>query len=345
MKLSDFDYQLPEALIAQEPLAQRDEARLMVIDRRRKTIDHDTFSHLGRYLDPRSVLVTNNSKVIPARLFGKRRDARVELLLHRQVGNYWTAFAKPAKRLNVGDSIAIGDDFFASVLKKGEGGEVTLAFNCSGADFYAQLERHGHMPLPPYIKREDTAGDRTTYQTVYAKHEGSVAAPTAGLHFTPEILQALEARGVQTAFVTLHVGAGTFQPVKVDDTDDHKMHHEYATITAESADRINRAKSAGGKVIAVGTTSLRILETVASNASELKEFSGETNIFITSGYRFKSVDRLITNFHLPRSTLFMLVSAFAGTDRMKQAYAHAIDTGYRFYSYGDACLLEPNIDP
>lgn len=258
----------------------------------------------------------------------------------RGEGLEWSAFAKPARKLKEGMRLSFAEDFKATVTGRTPDGQVRLCFPYDSATLFHKLRAHGHMPLPPYIQRADGAADKHDYQTVYAAHDGSVAAPTAGLHFTPELLAALKTKGVHTAFVTLHVGAGTFQPVKVEDTDEHVMHREYIELTAEAADTINTARANGGKVIAVGTTSLRSLESIAAEDGTLAPFTGETGIFITPGYRFKIVDRLMTNFHLPKSTLFMLVSAFAGLDRMQGAYKHAIDSAYRFYSYGDTSLLE-----
>ncbi len=288
-------------------------------------------------------MVFNNTRVIPARLFGLRGEAKIELLLHKPVDQQWLAFAKPAKKLRVGDTIIIADDFAAEVIEKREDGQVLLRFSLEGEAFLEALHRHGHMPLPPYIKRADTAEDRERYQTIYAKHDGSVAAPTAGLHYTPALLAALESAGMGRAEVTLHVGAGTFQPVKVSDTRDHVMHHEWGCITPEVAATINATKARGGRVVAVGTTAMRLLEAATNEDGVLMPFVGETDIFITPGYRFRLVDALLTNFHLPKSTLFMLVSAFSGLEVMQTAYAHAIAQGYRFYSYGDGCLLEKKI--
>lgn len=252
----------------------------------------------------------------------------------------WLAFARPAKKLKDGMKLNFADDFEAYVLGRTADGQVQLGFPYNAATLFNKLRTHGHMPLPPYIARGDTAADKADYQTIYAAQDGSVAAPTAGLHFTPELMAALEKRGIKTAFVTLHVGAGTFQPVKVEDTTEHVMHYEPIEIGQEACDIINTARACGGKVVAVGTTSLRILESVANKNGRLVPFTGDTGIFITPGYRFKIVDRLMTNFHLPKSTLFMLVSAFAGLDTMHAAYAHAIANDYRFYSYGDTSLLE-----
>lgn len=352
MKVANFNFDLPEDRIALHPCSPRDAARLMQVSR---FFFDFTFNQLPDLLNKGDVLVFNNSKVIPARLFAKKGDATIELLLHKPEGkrasgcvsaeraatdNHWLCFAKPGKKLKIGDTVTIADSFTATVQNKLESGEVQVQFNVSGEELFAKLEAHGHMPLPPYIKREDEAIDKSEYQTVYAKHAGSVAAPTAGLHFTDELIERAKDKGIHCEYVTLHVGAGTFQPVKVDDTDDHIMHSEWASIDAETTARINEARKAGGKVVAVGTTALRILETVAADDGTLSEFSGDTDIFITPGYAFKIVDRLVTNFHLPKSTLFMLVCAFAGTERMKAAYNHAIASGYRFYSYGDAQLLD-----
>lgn len=295
---------------------------------------------LPQLLNPGDILVFNDSRVIPARLFTRVGEKEIEVLLHRaQADGTWSAFARPAKKLKAGMEVAFAPGFTATIEGRTEDGQVILRFHRLET-LFDDLRAHGHMPLPPYIDRADTAADKTSYQTMYAKHDGSVAAPTAGLHFTPELMAALTAKGIKKAYVTLHVGAGTFQPVKVEDTNEHVMHHEWIELSQEAADAINDARAAGGKVVAVGTTSLRILESVAAEDGMLKAHSGETGIFITPGYRFKVVDRLMTNFHLPKSTLFMLVSAFAGLDRMQAAYRHAIDHGYRFYSYGDTSLLE-----
>lgn len=338
MKVSDFDFDLPESAIALHPATPRDSARLLAVS---KFFFDFTFRDLVGLLNTGDILVFNDSRVIPARLFARKGDAQIELLLHKpQAYGKWLAFAKPGKKIKIGDVLTIADDFTATAHAKHESGEVLFSFSLEGDAFLQALKTHGHMPLPPYIKRADDASDAAEYQTVYARHDGSVAAPTAGLHFTDDMLQALTDKGVQLAYVTLHVGAGTFQPVKAEDTDEHVMHSEWASIDAETAARINTARAAGGKVVAVGTTSLRILETVAADDGSLAAFSGETNIFITPGYRFKIVDRLVTNFHLPKSTLFMLVCAFAGSQRMKAAYEHAKASRYRFYSYGDACLLD-----
>ncbi len=339
-QLSAFDFELPADLIAQEPLGQRDAARLLHVTA--NNINHRHIYDLPEILRAGDVLVLNDSRVIPARLLGKKGLGKVELLLHRDLGaGTWEAFAKPARKLKPGDVVQIADDFAARVAAPAQDGMVQINFKESGAVFYEKLTRHGHMPLPPYIRKGvDRAEDKTRYQTVYAKHEGSVAAPTAGLHFTPELLQRIEARGVKIVYVTLHVGAGTFLPVKVDDITRHTMHAEIASISAETADAINAARKAGGRVVAVGTTATRVLETAAQDDGSIHAWSGETRIFITPGVRFKIVDCLITNFHLPKSTLFMLVAALMGLARMQEAYRVAITEKYRFFSYGDACFLE-----
>jgi len=339
MLVDDFDFDLPKELIAQRPACPRHSARLLVVD---NELSDAHVSDLPGLLAPGDMLVLNDTRVIPARLKGKRGDASVEVTLHQRLGeDSWNVFARPARKLKAGNVIDFASGFSASVTGKGDGGEVGLRFNLSGADLMAALERHGGMPLPPYIRRQGLADgrDKSDYQTLFADKDGAVAAPTAGLHFTPELIAALDARNIKRATVTLHVGAGTFLPVKVDDTDDHVMHSEWGEIDAATASAINAARAAGGRIVAVGTTSLRLLESAADANGRLHAFCDTTDIFITPGYRFKIVDILMTNFHLPRSTLFMLVAAFAGFERMKKAYATAINSGYRFYSYGDASLL------
>ncbi len=340
MNVDLFDFDLPRELIAERPVCPRDAARLLRVAAGGLG-DHGV-RDLPALLQPGDVLVSNDTRVIPARLFGKRGEAGVEVTLHERVAlDSWKAFARPAKKLRPGDVVRFGGDFAATVAEKGEAGEVALRFNRSGDDLMLALEEHGRLPLPPYIRKgEADEADRSDYQTVFAREKGAVAAPTAGLHFTPDLLAALDARGVRRLTVTLHVGAGTFLPVKADDTRDHKMHSERGVVTPEVADAVNAAKAAGGRVVAVGTTSLRLLESAAGEDGLLRAFDGATDIFITPGYRFRLVDVLMTNFHLPRSTLFMLVSAFSGLEPMKAAYEHAKASGYRFYSYGDACLLE-----
>lgn len=340
MRVALFDFELPPERIATAPAHPRDSAKLLHVG---PTCVDKIVRDLPELLQAGDVLVFNNSRVIPARLFTSVNDKQVEVLLHQPVrgeGTQWLAFARPAKKLKEGMVLHFAADFEACVEGRTEDGQVRLSFPYDAATLFEKLCAHGHMPLPPYIARADEQKDKADYQTIYAAHDGSVAAPTAGLHFTPELMAALEARGIKTAFVTLHVGAGTFQPVKVEDTDEHVMHYEPIEIGQEACDIINAARVAGGRVVAVGTTSLRILESVAAADGTLAPFIGETGIFITPGYRFKIVDRLMTNFHLPKSTLFMLVSAFAGLERMQAAYAHAIASDYRFYSYGDTSLLE-----
>jgi S-adenosylmethionine:tRNA ribosyltransferase-isomerase len=355
MKVDLFDFELPEDRIAMRPADPRDAARLLVV-RRDASLDDRRVRDLPNLLDPGDLLVFNDTRVIPAQLAGIRRRgdnaAEIDATLHMRVApDRWKAFARPAKRLAVGDRISFGHDanvcflgkLEATVVEKGEAGEVTLAFDLSGAFLDEALHAVGHVPLPPYIasKRPDDERDRSDYQTIYAREEGAVAAPTAGLHFTPQLFEALDRRGIERTFVTLHVGAGTFLPVKADDTADHRMHAESGTISAETAGAVNAARARGKRVVAVGTTSLRLLETAASEEGKLSAWSGATNIFITPGYRFRVVDALMTNFHLPRSTLFMLVSAFSGLETMRAAYSHAVAGHYRFYSYGDASLLFP----
>lgn len=340
MRVDAFDFDLPRDRIATRPVSPRDSARCLHV--RCDGLSDAVMRDLPDMLRPGDVMVFNDTRVIPARLMGKRGEARAEVTLHMRLSDdTWRAFAKGAKKLKPGQTIVFAPGFSALVEEK-DGGDVQLKFNVGGAALMAALADHGHIPLPPYMGREDDAADRTDYQTVYAapEKEGAVAAPTAGLHFTPELLERLDTRGVTRVFVTLHVGAGTFLPVTAEDTRDHRMHSEIGEITPEAAAAIEQARAAGGRVVAVGTTALRLLESAVREDSAVAPFSGPTDIFITPGWRFRAVDALVTNFHLPRSTLFMLVSAFAGLNRMKRAYAHAIDTGYRFYSYGDGSLLE-----
>lgn len=355
MRVDVFDFELDKELIAKEPANPRDTSKLLDLSDEKNIADRH-FYDLPDLLHKGDVLVFNNTKVIPARLYGKRGEAEVEVTLyHPENGLTWWAFIKNSKRLRPEDIISFytseiaaeNSIFKAKVLEKhGEDG-VLLEFLCSADDLQKMLETYGLMPLPPYIKREKpVAGmwnkynDKENYQTVYAKYEGAVAAPTAGLHFTEDVLKKLEEKGVTKVFLTLHVGAGTFLPVKTDDTKDHKMHAEYGVITSEACDIINKAKQEGRRVIAVGTTSVRLLESAADEQGVLHPFNGETSIFITPGYKFKIIDYIITNFHLPKSTLFMLICAIAGTERMKEAYAHAIKQKYRFYSYGDSSILK-----
>ena len=340
MRVANFDFDLPPENIALRPATPREAAKLLLVDD--GLADH-TIADLPRLLKPTDVLVFNDTRVIPAALSGIRigrhgTTPKIEALLHMRLdGAKWKAFVKPAKKLEQGDRVRFGE-LEATVEHKGEAGEVTLHFAIANAELDTALMQWGRVPLPPYIesKRQQDAQDHTDYQTTYAKHDGAVAAPTAGLHFTSNLMKTLQDSGIQQEYVTLHVGAGTFLPVKVENTEDHKMHHEWGSISAETSQRLKAANAEGRRIVAVGTTSLRLLE-----ASGLEPFSGATDIFITPGYTFRAVDGLFTNFHLPKSTLFMLVCAFAGTDRMKAAYAHAIADNYRFYSYGDASLLWP----
>ena len=353
MRTDLFDFELPDDRIALRPASPRDAARLLVV-RPDAPLEDRTIADLPALLRPGDAIVVNDTKVLPASLHGRRIGRGIEVaieanLTKRLDGARWLAFVRPAKRLQIGDVVRFGsegrvcflDQLDATVEAKGEGGEVTLAFAFHGPALDQALEERGDMPLPPYIagRRAADERDRADYQTMFARDEGSVAAPTAGLHFTDTLVDALRARRISLHRVTLHVGPGTFLPVKSDDTADHKMHAEWGVVTAELADALNASRRAGGRIVAVGSTSLRLLESAAAEDGTLSAFSGETSLFITPGYRFRAVDAMLTNFHLPRSTLFMLVSAFSGLDTMKRAYAHAIATGYRFYSYGDACLL------
>lgn len=335
MRVDLFDFELPEACIATHPASPRDSSRMLYVPNSTESFGDLSVRDIPSQLRPGDVMVFNDTKVIPARLMGRRGEMGVECLLHKNIGGgEWHCFARPAKRLKEGQIIDFAPDFSAEILGRTDDGQVRIRFLQD--DVMALLDKYGELPLPPYMKRSANAADSDTYQTTYAKHAGSVAAPTAGLHFTPELLAAIDATGAKRVHVTLHVGAGTFLPVKVDDTDDHVMHTESATISPEAAEAINSAQ----RVIAVGTTSMRTLESLATGKGHVQAGTKDTNIFITPGYDFKIVALLMTNFHLPKSTLFMLVSAFAGRERMQAAYAHAIRSGYRFYSYGDACWLE-----
>ncbi len=359
MKVSDFDFDLPNDRIALRPVSPRDTARLLVV-RPGDALKDRIVRDLPDLLQPGDALVFNDTRVIPARLSGERlregEDGQnlivpVEATLHQRIApDRWSAFMKPGKRIKPGDRIRLGRSedgacldgvLDATVTAKSEDGLIDLAFDLSGPVLDDAIREAGVMPLPPYIaaqRREDDR-DRSDYQTVFAEHDGSVAAPTAGLHFTPDLLERLNARGVTTHAVTLHVGAGTFLPVKVEDTDDHRMHAEWGEVSAATAAALNATHAAGGRIICVGTTSLRLLESATDPDGTIQPWTGDTAIFITPGYRFRAADVLMTNFHLPKSTLFMLVSAFAGTAQMKAAYDHAIADGYRFYSYGDGSLL------
>lgn len=341
MKVEDFDFDLPEELIAQTPLLDRTSSRLMVIDKESGEIKDQHFTDIISYLNKGDALVLNDTRVLPARLHGIKDEtgAHIEVLLLKQKeGNAWETLVKPAKRIRKGATITFGDGALkATCLEELEHGGRILEFSYEGI-FYEVLEQLGEMPLPPYIKEQ--LADQDRYQTVYAKENGSAAAPTAGLHFTEELLAQISAKGVEIIFVTLHVGLGTFRPVDVEDTQNHKMHSEFYRLTEESADRINKIKSAGGKVVAVGTTSIRTLETIASrHDGKLIAESGWTDIFISPGYQFQAVDALITNFHLPKSTLIMLVSALSDRTKILAAYNHAVEQQYRFFSFGDAMFI------
>jgi S-adenosylmethionine:tRNA ribosyltransferase-isomerase len=355
MRTDLFDFDLPDERIALEPADPRDSARLLVVNPGDGVEDRGVRDLLG-LLRPGDALVFNDTRVLRTALTGERwRDgnrARVSVNLHKRVDeSRWRAFAQPAKRLALGDRIQFGHDgrvcllgtLDATVSEIGEAGEVELSFSMHSAYLDQAIEALGDPPLPPYIagKRDVSTADADRYQTIYARREGAVAAPTAGLHFTPELFEALDQAGISRHFVTLHVGAGTFLPVKADDTDQHRMHSEWGEVTAEVAEALNGVRTRAGRIVAVGTTSLRLLEASADSAGKFQPFAGETDIFITPGYVFRAVDLLLTNFHTPRSTLFMLVAAFSGLETMKAAYRHAIASGYRFYSYGDACLLHP----
>jgi S-adenosylmethionine:tRNA ribosyltransferase-isomerase len=341
MKVDDFDFTLPPERIALRPAAPRDAARLLVLDG--ATTRDRVVADLPQQLRGGDLLVFNDTRVIPAQLEGRRGDARIGATLHKREGpRRWRAFVRNARRLREGDTVAFGDGVTAIASARAEDGSVALDF-LGDEPVELLLDRAGRMPLPPYIaaRRATDARDAEDYQTMFAREKGAVAAPTAALHFTPELIAALDAAGIGHATLTLHVGAGTFLPVKADDTDQHVMHAEWGRIDQATADRLNAARASGGRVIAVGTTSLRLIESATDDDGAIRPFEGDTAIFITPGYRFRGIDGLMTNFHLPRSTLFMLVSALMGLERMQAAYAHAIAIGYRFYSYGDANLLLP----
>ena len=354
MLLADFDFDLPEGRIALRPASPRDAARMLVVRPGEPLVDAHA-RDLPAWLRPGDALVLNDTRVIPARLKGRRRrgesDIAMEATLHRRLApDRWSAFARPGKRLSVGDRVSFGESadracllgaLDATIAEKGEGGEIVLAFDLCGPDLDSAIAAAGEMPLPPYIaaKRPEDERDRADYQTVYAREDGSVAAPTAGLHFTDELFARLAEAGVSIQRVTLHVGAGTFLPVKTEVVAEHRMHPEHGEVSAGTAEALNAVRAAGGRIVCVGTTSLRLLESATGEDGVIRPLADETSIFITPGYRFRAADVLMTNFHLPKSTLFMLVSAFAGLDVMRGVYAHAIAGGYRFYSYGDASLL------
>ena len=339
MKVSDFKYNLPEELIAQTPIEKRDTSRLMVLNKSKKTIEHKIFRDILDYLEPGDVLVRNNTKVLPARLYGKKETgANVEFLLLNNIeGDIWECIVRPGNKLHVGTNVIFGEKLLkAKILEIMPGGTRKVEFEYQGI-FNEILDQIGLMPLPPYIHEELKEKDR--YQTVYAKYEGSAAAPTAGLHFTPELLEKIKEKGVEIANVTLHVGIGTFRPVKEETVENHQMHSEHFYIKQEDADKINKAKKNGKKVIAVGTTSCRVLESIANEKGEVQATEGDTQIFIYPGYKFKCLDALITNFHLPESTLLMLVSALAGREYIMEAYEEAVKEKYRFFSFGDAMFI------
>ncbi len=339
MKVTEFNYELPEELIAQTPIEKRDESRLMVLNTKKQTIEHKIFKNMIDYLEPGDVLVRNNTKVIPARLYGKKETgAKVEFLLLNNIEkDIWECIVRPGNKLHVGTRVTFGENLLtANILEIMSGGTRKVEFHYEGI-FNEILDKIGLMPLPPYIHEELKQKDR--YQTIYAKYNGSAAAPTAGLHFTEELLEKLQEKGIRIANVTLHVGIGTFRPVKEEIVENHKMHAEHYYIKQEDVDIINQAKKNGKRVIAVGTTSCRVLETVADKNGTIKEAEGDTQIFIYPGYQFKILDGLITNFHLPQSTLLMLVSALAGKDYMMSAYKEAVQNRYRFFSFGDAMFI------
>ena len=341
MKVTEFDYDLPKELIAQTPIEKRDESRLMVLNRKTKTIEHKIFKDIIDYLEPGDCLVRNNTKVIPARIYGKKETgANIEFLLLNNIkGDIWECIVRPGNKLHVGTKVTFVDGILkADILDIMSGGTRKVEFHYDGI-FNEILDKIGLMPLPPYIHEE--LKDRDRYQTVYAKYDGSAAAPTAGLHFTPELLKKIEEKGVKIANVTLHVGIGTFRPVKEDEVEKHEMHSEHFYIKQEDCDKINETKKNGKRVIAVGTTSCRVLESIADeNTGMVEPYEGDTKIFIYPGYKFKCIDALITNFHLPQSTLLMLVSALAGKDYIMKAYKEAVNDKYRFFSFGDAMFIQ-----
>jgi len=355
MRVDDFDFELPEENIALRPVSPRDSARMLLVNQQSQgSLENEKFSNLANFLEEGDVLVFNDTRVIPAQLEGERVrngfTASIGATLHmRMAPLVWRAYVRGAKKLKVGDHVVFGkgrsteipDGIVAHVKDKLDTGEIEFEFQVFDRTLDQALIEVGHIPLPPYIasKRPEDVHDAIDYQTVYAKENGAVAAPTAGLHFTQDTFRALKNKGIESHFVTLHVGAGTFLPVKVDDTDDHVMHSEIGVVSPETADALNAAKKRGGRIVSVGTTSLRLIESASSADGRIEAWNGSTNIFITPGYKFRAVDVLMTNFHLPRSTLFMLVSAFAGKEVMRQAYQHAIASDYRFYSYGDSSLL------
>lgn len=340
MKTDDFDYELPKELIAQTPLERRDESRLLVLDKNNGEIEHKKFYDIIDYLNPGDALVINDTKVIPARIIGEKTDtgAVIELLLLKEIGDTWECLAKPQKRLKIGTIISFGDGILKAKVSEIKDEGITIVKLLYDGILMEILERLGTMPLPPYI--HEKLDNQSMYQTVYAKDYGSAAAPTAGLHFTNELLQRIEEKGIKIVRVTLHVGLGTFRPVMVEDVTKHVMHSEHFIITKEAADTLNSVKANGGRIVAVGTTSVRTLESVLQNNDKFVPMVGDTSIFIYPGYKFRGVDALITNFHLPKSTLVMLVSALAGRENILNAYKVAVDNKYRFFSFGDAMLIK-----
>jgi S-adenosylmethionine:tRNA ribosyltransferase-isomerase len=338
MKLTDFDFELPPHLIAQTPANIREQSRLMIVDRSQQKILHTNFYQIIDHLDPNSVLVLNNTKVFNARLFGyKNTGAQIEMFLLKQLTKTsWSCLLRPAKRLNVGDVITIADDFYATVTHKDEYSTLEFSFN---GDFFSLLENHGQPPLPPYIKPDDPNSFKDRYQTVFASEQGSVAAPTAGLHFSQDLLNEIQNKGIAIEYITLHVGYGTFKSVSAESISDHKMHHETYIISPETSRNLQKYIAQGKKIVSVGTTSTRTLESAILHSPPFSEGQFESNLFIYPGYNFKAVDSIITNFHLPKSTLLMLVSAFSGVPLIKKAYQEAIEQEYSFYSFGDAMLL------
>ena len=344
MLVSDFNFHLPEELIAQEPLADRAASRMLCLNRATGIRQDRVFANLPELLRPNDLLVFNNTRVFPARLYGRRAggEGKIEVLLTRQVSgepNEWECLVRPGKKVGVGERLHFGEGLDAEVVSRADFGERRIRFS-PVPDFFERLEKLGHVPLPPYITREDRNEDRERYQTVFARERGSVAAPTAGLHFTPQILDRIRARGIETAELTLHVGLGTFQPIRVDRVEDHKLHREHYSISEAAANAINGARREHRRVVAVGTTTVRTLEYAASQSPEIQPGLGEADIFIYPGCEFKVVDAMLTNFHLPQSSLLMLVCAFAGKGNVLAAYRHAVESKYRFYSYGDCMFME-----
>lgn len=341
METDSFDFKIPKRLITQKPITPRDSARLLYVGNKLKDLN---VQDLPKFIKKKNILVLNDTKVIPARFLGQKKTASIEITLHKSNDNgTWSAFARPARKLREGNIIKISSNFSAEVVEKLEDGEFILQFTVASLE--RALQKHGFMPLPPYIKRakKNHPADLKMYQTIYAHHMGAFATPTAGLHFTKSLLTTIATGGAKIVYLTLNVGAGTFLPVKVKHIANHKMHTEWGQITSKTANDINTVRKNGGKVIACGTTVLRLLESATDENNTLQPYEGETNKFIRPNYQFRIVDRLMTNFHMPRTTLFMLVSAFSGLEKMKSAYTHAIKAGYRFYSYGDACFLDRNL--